>query len=306
MTTHRLPSSRRGISLLEVLISIGILAIGLSSVVAIIPAARSQAARAVVLDRGSMLAANALADAATFGLLRPDSHVHPLASGFSVMIDPATTGLGSYINIKSATNSVISGRGIFSRPSIATKADVAYHRLFAESRDDVVMTAPPGPDDLPLNQFETDATGANAVVRSFEGNFSCMYFLQIGPPPASLGRVSVVVFHRRDTSSLAALTVMGSIANGVVTVAAGQLSGRRLSEIARPGVVVYVNDNDVDGFYQAASATVDSAGTTAFLTLSSPYGSQFTLKATELTFLPDSVGLAERTFVPESVGPYTQ
>lgn len=295
--------TRRGITLLEVLISIGILAIGLSSVVAIIPAARSQAARAVVLDRGSMLAANALADAATFGLLRPDSH-DKLALNFAVMIDPATTLLGS--PIKSATNTVLSGRGIFSRPSVATKADVAYHRLFAESRDDVVMTAPPGPDDLPLNAFETDATGANAVVRSFEGKFSCMYFLQIGPPPASLGRVSVVVFHRRDTSSLAALTVNGSIANGVVTVAAGQLSGRRLAEIARPGVVVYVSDDGVDGFYQAASATVDSAGTTAFLTLSSPYGSQFTLKATELTFLPDSVGLAERTFVPESVGPYTQ
>jgi type II secretory pathway pseudopilin PulG len=303
MATASIQRPRRGITLLEVLISIGILAIGLSSVVAIIPAARSQAARAVVLDRASMLAANALADAATFGLLRPDSH-DTMAPNFPVMIDPATAGLGSYI--KSGTNTVISGLGIFSRPSFATKAAVAYHRLFAESRDDVVMTAPPGPDDLPLNQFETDATGANAVVRSFEGNFSCMYFLQIGPPPASLGRVSVVVFHRRDTSSLAALTVNGSIANGVVTVAAGQLSGRRLAEIARPGVVVYVNDDGVDGFYQAAAATVDAAGTTAFLTLSSPYGSQFTLKATELTFLPDSVGLAERTFVPEGTGPYTQ
>ena len=48
---------RRGITLLEVLISIGILAIGLSSVVALVPAGRSQASR----HHGSMMGATAQA-----------------------------------------------------------------------------------------------------------------------------------------------------------------------------------------------------------------------------------------------------
>lgn len=63
-------ASRRGITLLEVLISIGILAIGLTSVLGLMAAARTQAARAVVLDRAALMANNVLADAATFGLLR--------------------------------------------------------------------------------------------------------------------------------------------------------------------------------------------------------------------------------------------
>lgn len=294
--------NRAGITLMEVLIATGILAVGLSSVVALLPAARSQAERALVLDRGAQFAANALADAATFGLLRPDSHTTNLAMNFAVTIDPAfiTTG------IKSGSNGGLSGIGVFSSPHLATKAPAAYHRLFTESRDDIVVSLPPGagPDDLPINTLDS------AGVRSYEGRFTCMYFLQVGPPPASLGRVSVVVFHRRDISPSAPKIVRGTIAGGMVTVAASELGGRRLVEIARPGVVVYVNDLGVDKFFQASAATVDATGASVFLTLSSPNGLTFK-KADgkdqdELFFLPDSVGLAERTFIPEGTGAFTQ
>ena len=296
---------RRGITLMEVLIATGILAVGLGSVAALIPAGRSQAARAVVLDRAALLAANALADAATFGLLRPDSHAGTLAPNFAVMIDPATTGTNY---IKTGQNGVISGLGIFSSPSTATKAEPAYHRLFAEARDDIVVQADPNPaaepDDLPISRFDRTADGV-AVVRSYEGRFTCMYFLQIGPPPGSLGRMSVVVFHRRDTSPNAVLAVKGTIANGAVTVDPTVLGDRSLSEIAKPGVVVYVNDSGIDRFFQATAATVDSAGKTVFLTLQNATRLQFKT-ATEITFLPDSVGLAERTFVPEGIGAFVQ
>ena len=69
-----LPSAaRRGITLMEVLISIGILAVGLTSVVALVPAGKSQAARSVTLDRSASMATNALADAITAGFTRFDS-----------------------------------------------------------------------------------------------------------------------------------------------------------------------------------------------------------------------------------------
>ena len=64
---------RRGITLMEVLISIGILAVGLTSVVSLVPAGQSQAARAVILDRAAAAVANGLQDAVTFGLTKPES-----------------------------------------------------------------------------------------------------------------------------------------------------------------------------------------------------------------------------------------
>jgi type II secretory pathway pseudopilin PulG len=74
MSRAPLPSAtRRGITLMEVLISIGILAVGLTSVVALVPAGKSQAARSVTLDRSASMATNALADAITAGFTRFDS-----------------------------------------------------------------------------------------------------------------------------------------------------------------------------------------------------------------------------------------
>jgi type II secretory pathway pseudopilin PulG len=66
-------AARRGITLMEVLISIGILAVGLTSVVALVPAGRSQASRGIIYDRATTMATNALADAITAGFTRFDS-----------------------------------------------------------------------------------------------------------------------------------------------------------------------------------------------------------------------------------------
>ena len=67
------PSTRNGISLLEVLISIGILAVGLTSVLSFIPAGHSMARTSLITDQASIVASNALADLATQGFLRADS-----------------------------------------------------------------------------------------------------------------------------------------------------------------------------------------------------------------------------------------
>jgi hypothetical protein len=58
---------------MEVLIASGILAVGRTSVVSLVPAGQSQAARAVILDRAAATVANGLQDAVTYGLTRPDS-----------------------------------------------------------------------------------------------------------------------------------------------------------------------------------------------------------------------------------------
>jgi type II secretory pathway pseudopilin PulG len=65
--------ARCGTTLLEVLIAIGVLAIGLSALVAAIPAANAIAKRAVITDTATLVAENALAHAVTSGLCRVDS-----------------------------------------------------------------------------------------------------------------------------------------------------------------------------------------------------------------------------------------
>ncbi|MBU6276184.1 MAG: prepilin-type N-terminal cleavage/methylation domain-containing protein [Planctomycetes bacterium] len=82
---------RRGITLMEVLISIGILAVGLTSVVALVPAGRSQASRGIIYDRATTMATNALADAVTAGFTRLDS-LTPVSEDYNGdgALDPAS------------------------------------------------------------------------------------------------------------------------------------------------------------------------------------------------------------------------
>lgn len=292
---HLHSRSRRGITLLEVLISVGILAIGLGSIVALVPAARSQASRAVVLDRASVMAANALADAATFGLLRPEAHTVNVSPALPVVvIDPVTTTCF----IKAGTNALTSSLGVYSTLSTALKAPEAVTRMITQGRDDIVVNPGVGQDDPPVNAFGTDG------IRSFVGRFSCLYMLQF----SSTNRLSVVVFHARDTSSPDSLVLNGSLANATrLAVTVEALAGRRLADIVVPGVVCAVNDR----LLQVTSATIDSSGTSGFLTLANDDsakadGLMLSNATVPVTILPDSVGLAERTFSPETSGPYVQ
>lgn len=287
------PADRRGITLMEVLISIGILAIGLSSVLAIIPAARSQASRAVVLDRAAALAANALADAATFGLLRPDSLTAVPTAATPVVVDPAFT-TSALTNTVSASlrNCGVFATGTAGTFANAAAAPAAFHRLFTQSRDDIIVDGTSSPDDPPLEKF---ADG----VRSFEGRMSCLLGLAGGAAAGDPGRISVVVFHGRDVS---AQVVAGTVSNSQATIPAAALNGRTLRDVVKPGVVLW--DPARRRFHQAVAAALDASKTSVFLTLV-PGGDEFSGTVT-VQFLPDSVGLAERPFLPEATSPFTE
>jgi prepilin-type N-terminal cleavage/methylation domain-containing protein len=266
-------AQRRGITLLEVLIAIGILAVGLSSVVALIPAGRSQAARAVVLDRASNLAANALSDAATFGLLRPDSLT--ASSGF-VVIDPL--GLATF-----GTLSSMRQLGIFSGTATLA-AGAAVHSLFARATDDVVFAPGATDDDLPLNEMLDGARG-------FQGRMSCIYGIQSGTP----GRLSAVVFHARDPQTI---PLSLALTDGVVTGVSPDLA-----DVVKPSVVLW-SATPTPRFHQVTSFTIVASTATAYFTFSS--GTALLAGTHTVYVLPDSVGLAERTFTAEESGPYLQ
>jgi len=63
---------RAGLSLLEVLVACGILAVGLASVSALLPAASARLSQATRQDRAGILAANARAECVTRGLVAAD------------------------------------------------------------------------------------------------------------------------------------------------------------------------------------------------------------------------------------------
>jgi len=284
---------RRGITVLEVLISVGILAIGLTSVLAIVPAAKSQSARAVILDRASTLAANVLADAATFGLLRSgtDTLTTSYLSGSAVFIDPA--GLGSLLAsaTAAATSGTVKQTGIFG--SGVSPATPPFHQTILQSRDDVlVTTATTTADDPPLNSVIDGA-------RAFEGRMTSL--LCLSGSGAGPHRASVVVFHGRDPNYLA---ITGTLENSRLAVASltSSIPDRTAGEVIRPGVVLWSATNQ--RLHQATSASYDSNSQSFFLTLST--GTLLATGTYTVQFLPDSVGLAERTFTPETVGAFSQ
>jgi prepilin-type N-terminal cleavage/methylation domain-containing protein len=283
-------SPRRGITLLEVLIAIGILAIGLSSVVAILPAAKSQANRAVVLDRASNLAANILADAATFGVLREGALNPTPAAGTLAIIDPAIAAAGySFADSQPALRNA----GIFSTSS-AGNAPPSYHRLFTDGRDDILLGPPPNPDALPTHLF-SDGT------RAYQGRMTALLAIRIPQalPSAALksGVLSVVVFHNRDIGSPA---IEGSLDGVSLTIPPHNIpEGRTFRELIKPGVVIY----DGARFHQLKSAAIqDNAGSVAaFVTLSNIPPTSYPVT---ITLFPDSVGLAERPYTPEINGAF--
>jgi len=272
-------TSRRGITILEVLIAIGILAIGLASVAAIIPAARSQAARAVILDRAALHAANVLADAATFGVLRrsPTTWQSVTATTPTVAIDAIATGLASTAAARLRT------AGVFATSTSGT-AEPLVARLFLESRDDIIVTIPSNDDDLPLNLVIDGA-------RAFAGRTSSL--LCLSDAGSGLYRASVVVFHGRDQANTA---ITGTLVNSLLTITPP--SDRTASDIVRPGVVLW--EQSGRRFHQLTAVAATGNASAYYVNLGT--GTSIAAGTFAVQILPDSVGLAERVFTPETGG----
>jgi type II secretory pathway pseudopilin PulG len=275
LSTRR--NGRLGITLLEVLISIGILSIGLASVISLIPAAGLQASRAIVLDRASGLAANVLADAATFGMLSPECVQN---HGTYTFLDPAATG--NYLS--NAQRGQLKDTGVFSPADNTSTAGPSAERLVLQSRDDIAVAAPQSDDDPPRNLFD--------AVRSFQGRYTALLGLS-GTTPGMPATMSVVVFYRRDTQNALAIDAqINGLRIDAVSLDAAQRGDRRFRDIMRPGMVIW--DGAAQRFHHAASVAVDRTDAFAYVTFTDG-----ALLTGPIQILPDSVGLASRMYVPE-------
>jgi hypothetical protein len=277
---HSSRDVRRGITVLEVLIAIGILAIGLVSVAAIIPAAGSQSARAVILDRAAVHAANVLADAATFGLLRQSGTTWASlnASGSAVVVDLAGTQLTN------ASSGTARNAGVFSTASSGI-APIATARLLLESRDDVVVVTPAPAEEDPPTNFVADGA------RGYTGRITSL--LCLSETGSGNYRASVVVFHGRDPGTTA---ITGTLTNSALTFTPP--ADRTATDVVRPGVVLW--EQSTRRFHQTMSVSPNADGSALFVTLGA--GTALTAGPFTVQILPDAVGLAERIFTPETGG----
>ena len=177
-------STRAGITLMEVLISIGILAVGLTAVITIIPAAGSQAQKALTESNKANVGLAAIDDAITRGILSP-----PGAPPF--VVDPVGNAPFAGLALES-----LGGLN----PGIA--ADEVFR-----SQDDVVYTLDnSGQEDPPQPLFYTDD-----AKRLSEGIYS--WLATLVPQGGENYLLSVVSFHRREATAPVAYLV-GEDANG--------------------------------------------------------------------------------------------
>lgn len=324
MTLHPLPV-RRGITLLEVIISIGILAVGLTSVVSLVPAGQSQAARAVILDRAAAAVANGLHDAVTYGLTKPDAVAFDVATPGPVWIfDPVVqraavtdplvrvaTLYPSPAGVPPAVGASLKPSGVYSQASSPANPSWQITNLVGQGRDDILVTAGAGPDDAPLNAFDSNG------LRLFNGRMTCLFSvaradnaLTTSPLAGDVAKLTVVAFHNRDLVTPAAGFVdfeFDDVQSSLsLSKGASLPSGRSLREVIRPGVVIYDGKkggaaNLYQRWSQIQMASVDASDGTVFVTFSSPTPTGGTVRV-----LLDSVGMAEQMVILEGPGPYSK
>jgi hypothetical protein len=209
-----IPHLRRGISLLEVLISIFLMAVGLLSIASLLPVGGYQTQKASIDDRKSVIGQNAFHEFRTRGMSDPGTPnvprwVHFLdpsrpggtsifgGSGnrlhrsledyapLSVAIDPygltnsSTGGVTSKL-FPRLPNGVTTDDRLPRMPrvglSFVPSADIA-ERTFVAHDDTVFEKHPSDPDSPAVSKWQMDATGNNFLRRQFEGNFSWLVTL---------------------------------------------------------------------------------------------------------------------------------
>ena len=293
-TCTRHSRSRRGITLIEVLIAIGIFAIGLTSVAALLPAGGSQARKAMISDRSANLAENALADAVTIGLTRPASHTAAITTMTRVVIDPAgALELSGVLEDSGLRTTGVLGSG--------NAASSAVGSLFGRGRDDIVYGQPATEDGLPTNALVNGARG-------FDGRTSCLWAIEscdgVSLAAGRMARLSAVIFHDRDL----ALRTLNATLSATGEISLTPPAGRTIREILKAGTVIVVPPANFSSPSEAAKQSVFFG-----LRSASPTASETSVfgvfdrqpPAGACTILIDSVGIAQAIVALEGSGPFS-
>jgi len=294
---HATPHDRRGISLLEVLISIGILSVGLASVLALLPAGGSQAKKAMVEDRRSALGAAAIGDFVNRGFLKP-TQWHG-ASLPPIAVDP----LGSM-------TTVIGGGARFPSGMVPVSVPTTADNVFVGGDDLSIQT----PEDQSVASSQRlDSSGK----RLSEGKFTWLATLvpfAAGPVTSySYFRLSIVEFYQRpfDSSPGESVRVFDATFSGQSASVAFSLTKDDFKKFFPKGSVVLATNGSAFRWLRIlmAAPTEDSSGNvTAFdLELDQDLASSGSLPftPTQIYAYAGSVGVAEKIVRLEEDTPWT-
>jgi len=290
---------RAGITLMEVLISIGILSIGLASVVALIPAGGSQAKKAIIEDRRGAMGAGAMADVINYGMLNPATWNAIPTAPYRVVIDPI--GDGSFPSAAGLTAINVS--------NIPPGSAVA--NLVFSAADDLVYRDDPTKDDPPAEPPVPKLT-ADSARRLSEGDYSWLATLTPagGASEPQYYTLSIVQFHRRPTASVALSAALTGVYGGQSSVTLD------ISSLALPpddvrrlfpngGAVLFTDKSTTHAWrrIQLAAPTVINQIVTSLdivLDRATPAG------VTDIYAFEGTVGVIDRGVQLEGTSPWTQ
>jgi hypothetical protein len=281
---------RDGITLLEVLISLGILSIGLASVVAIIPAGGEQAKKAIVDDRRGALGPNALADCVNRGLLDKTkwTPAQPLAATYKLVFDPVSAGALAPGGLTPVT---VSGFA----------AGLLADEIF-RGQDDLVYKTPEDEDAPALPQFFPDQ-----AKRLTEGTFSWLATLVplTTSPTSPAHRLTVITIHRRGD----AITGTASVASGlyVTFTPTAAIQPEDVADFFSPGSpVLLTNGSDVYEWRKVvmASPTTFAAGAVSVIELTLDRTASATIN--RLHAIAGANGVYEKAVRLEEMSPWSQ
>lgn len=281
------PQHPRGITLLEVLISLGILSVGLASVVALVPAGGEQAKKSIIDDRRGALGPNALADCVNRGLLDPAkwSPAQQKANSYRIVFDPVTSGSLAPAGLTSIT---ING---FTAGPLADE--------ITRGQDDLAYKLPDDEDAPPLPLFFPGPSK-----RLTEGTFSWLATLAPLTATSPTHRLTVITIHRRGET----LTGGASAAPGGIVTFTPQspLQQEDMTRFFSPGsVVLLTNGSTTHEWRKVVMASPTTSGgpiTQIELTLDrDPPASITTLHAIE-----GANGMYEKAVRIEEMSPWSQ
>jgi Prokaryotic N-terminal methylation motif len=311
--------SRRGITLLEVLISIGILAIGLTCVLGLIVAGRTSAARSIVYDQIGTVTENARADALTLGLTRLDALTSPTGGDCPappLIFDPIGLAAGVWPAASGLHPAVLRAAGPLSAPDTASAQPRAFPiaGYAFETRDDLASTAPSNDDDLPRNQF-------TAGVRSFYGRTTWLALLThpFTTPlePSQQATLTIIVCHKREPGVMP--PPAGVLPPDLRLKAADRLewstgtlvAGRADKEVVRVGAWLLLAGTTVDPVvppkvHRLVQADLDRAGGGATVAFEGNPRFDATTLPRNAYLLPDAISATEYTVTMQGADEYAR
>lgn len=252
-------SSRRGISLLEVLISIGIMAIGLVSLLSLLPVGGIQAQRAGIEQRKAELGLNVYKDFKTRGMgyvdqatgtcpwLRyngtnwiPYFSTPPAAADFPpVAIDPlmAAAAAGNTFVQTFPANPLAAPAPTMQRLTLSSVYHATPTTYFAladsvfRAADDIVIDRGNDAQLPPTNQYANDPATGNPMKRDSLGMFSWLATISPYYPDQALSApvagqhctLALAIFYRRSLPNPAAFN-LSLVREGQATVTAAGTS----------------------------------------------------------------------------------